>query len=75
MLKYNFIYGFQLYVTNRVIDQNTRKEVWAPIDHNTSDEARKKFRIDPLSELLKMYKEQAQVKTEEENGAQARKLQ
>jgi hypothetical protein len=48
--------GYQKYGTQRVNDELTGEEIWAPIDPNTSDKERKKYNVPPLSELLKKYK-------------------
>jgi hypothetical protein len=48
--------GYQKYGTQRVYDEKTNQEVWAPIDSNTTDTERKRYNIKPLKELLKEYK-------------------
>lgn len=48
--------GYQKYGTQRVLDEATEDEVWAPIDSKTTDEERAKYNVPPLTELLKKYK-------------------
>ena len=48
--------GYQKYGTQRVPDEVTGEEVWAPIDPKTTDEERTKYNVPPLSDLLKKYK-------------------
>lgn len=48
--------GYQKYGTQRVPDEVTEEEVWAPIDPKTTDEERAKYNVPPLTELLKKYK-------------------
>jgi hypothetical protein len=48
--------GYQKYGTQRVPDEATGEEVWAPIDPKTTDEERAKYNVPPLTELLKKYK-------------------
>ncbi|SRX76011.1 hypothetical protein [Aequorivita antarctica] len=47
--------GFQKYGTQRVIDDKTEKELWAPIDTSTTDEERAKYNVPALKDLLRMY--------------------
>jgi hypothetical protein len=54
----SFTSGVQRYGTNRVIDQETGEELLIPIDRSVLDEERKKYGVPPLSELLKMWREQ-----------------
>ena len=53
-----FTEGRQLYGTNRLVNQETGKEEWVPIDRNVSDSERAKYGVLPLAELLKRYPEQ-----------------
>jgi hypothetical protein len=55
----SFTEGYQKYGTNRVINQETGKEEWVPIDRKTPDSERAKYGVLPLAELLKRYPEQA----------------
>jgi len=55
----SFTEGYQKYGTNRLINQETGKEEWVPIDRKTSDSERAKYGVRPLAELLKQYPEQA----------------
>jgi hypothetical protein len=48
--------GYQKYGTQRVPDEVTGEEVWAPIDPKTTDEERAKYSVPPLRDLLKKYK-------------------
>ncbi len=48
--------GYQKFGTQRVPDEVTGEEVWAPIDTKTTDEERAKYSVPPLTELLKKYK-------------------
>ena len=50
--------GYQKYGTNRLINQETGKEEWVPIDRKTPDSERAKYGVLPLAELLKRYPEQ-----------------
>lgn len=50
--------GYQKYGTNRLIDQETGKEEWVPIDRKTPDSERARYGVLPLAELLKRYPEQ-----------------
>jgi len=59
----SFTEGYQKYGTQRLPNQETEKEEWVPIDRKTSDSERAKYRVPPLSELLKQYPEQAPRKT------------
>ncbi len=54
----SFTEGRQLYGTNRLMNQETGKEEWVPIDRNVSDSERAKYGVLPLAELLKRYPEQ-----------------
>ncbi len=47
--------GYQKYGTQRVIDERTNQEIWAPIDPHTTDDERTKYTVPPLKELLKQY--------------------
>jgi hypothetical protein len=58
----SFTVGTQKYGTNRVINQETGKEEWVPIDRQTPDSERAKYGVPPLAELLKQYPEQAPKK-------------
>jgi hypothetical protein len=58
----SFTAGYQKYGTNRIVNQETGKEEWAPIDRKTSDSERVKYGVRPLAELLKLYPEQAPKK-------------
>jgi hypothetical protein len=49
--------GYQKYGTDRVIDQETGKEEWVPIDRKTSDAERAKYGVAPLEQLLKKFPE------------------
>ena len=48
--------GYQKYGTQRVLDELTGEEVWAPINKETTDEERAKYNVPVLKELLKNYK-------------------
>lgn len=48
--------GYQKYGTQRVPDEVTGEEVWAPIDTKTTDEERAKYNVPSLKELLKKYR-------------------
>ncbi|HXL08884.1 MAG TPA: hypothetical protein VN966_01545 [Candidatus Bathyarchaeia archaeon] len=54
--------GYQKYGTNRMINQETGKEEWVPIDRKTPDSERAIYGVLPLAELLKRYPEQAPKK-------------
>jgi hypothetical protein len=54
----SFTEGYQKYGTNRVVNQETGKEEWVPIDRKTPDSERAKYGVIPLVELLKRYPEQ-----------------
>ena len=60
----SFTVGTQKYGTNRVINQETGKEEWVPIDRQTPDSERAKYGVPPLAELLKKYPEQAPKRKE-----------
>ena len=51
--------GIQKYGTNRVIDQESGKELLVPIDRSVGDEERKRLGVPPLEELLQRWPEQA----------------
>lgn len=55
--------GYQKYGTNRIINQETGKEEWVPIERKTPDSERAKYGVPPLAELLKRYPEQAPGRT------------
>jgi len=57
-----FTEGRQRYGTSRVNNQETGKEELVPIDRNTPDSERAKYRVRRLAELLKQYSEQAPKK-------------
>ena len=48
--------GYQKYGTQRIYDEKTEEEYWAPIDSNTTDEERAIYMVKPLKKLLKEYK-------------------
>ncbi len=48
--------GFQKYGTQRVFDEKTGDEVWAPIDKSTTDKERAFYGVPPLDSLLAKYK-------------------
>jgi hypothetical protein len=58
----SFTVSRQKYGTNRIINQDTGKEEWVPIDRDTTDIERAKYGVPPLAELLKQYPEQASRK-------------
>jgi hypothetical protein len=58
----SFTEGYQKYGTNRLINQETGKEEWVPIDRKTPDSERAKYGVRPLAELLKQFPEQAPKK-------------
>jgi hypothetical protein len=58
----SFTEGYQKYGTNRINNEETGKEEWAPIDRNTPDAERAKYGIAPLAELLKQFPERAAKK-------------
>lgn len=58
----SFTEGYQKYGTNRVVNQETGKEEWVPIDRKTPDSERAKYGIPPLAKLLKQYPEQSPKK-------------
>ena len=51
--------GYQKFGTQRVFDEKTNEEIWAPIDSATTDAEREKYGIKPLKELLKEHKMKA----------------
>jgi hypothetical protein len=59
----SFTAGYQKYGTNRVINQETGKEEFVPIDRKTPDSERAKYGVAPLEVLLKQFPEQAPKKT------------
>jgi hypothetical protein len=58
----SFTVGVQKYGTNRIINPETGKEEWVPIDRQTPDSERAKYGVPPLAELLKKYPEQQSKK-------------
>ena len=48
--------GFQKYGTQRVFDDQTDEELWAPIDPRTTDDERAKYNVPKLDSLLKKYR-------------------
>ena len=54
--------GYQLYGTNRLVNQETGKEELVPIDRKTTDAERAKYGVLPLAEMLKRYPEQSPQK-------------
>ena len=48
--------GYQKYGTQRVFEDKTGEEVWAPIDQSTSDQERALYNVPPLDSLLAKYK-------------------
>jgi len=48
--------GYQKFGTQRVFDETTGEEIWAPIDPKTTDEEREKFNVPKLSILLSKYR-------------------
>ena len=48
--------GHQKFGTQRVFNDTTKEEMWAPIDPKTTDEERARYNVPPLNELLKKYK-------------------
>ena len=56
--------GMQKFGTQRVLDDISKEEVWAPIDPQTTDAERTKYNVPPLNELLKKYKMKAFKKTQ-----------
>src|SRR5204862_6402323 len=49
---------FPLHDALPILNQETGKEEWVPIDRNVSDSERAKYGVLPLAELLKRYPEQ-----------------
>jgi hypothetical protein len=58
----SFTVGYQKYGTNRLTNQATGQEEWAPIDRKTTDAERAKYGVPPLAELLKQFPEQSTKK-------------
>lgn len=54
--------GYQKYGTQRLYDEKTDEEYWAPIDSTTTDEERAVYMVKPLKELLKEYKTEPSIK-------------
>lgn len=54
----SFTEGWQMYGTNRIIDQTTGDELLVPIDRTVSDEERARYGVPPLRELLDQWREQ-----------------
>lgn len=48
--------GYQKYVTQRVFEDKTGEEVWAPIDQSTTDQERALYNVPPLDSLLSKYR-------------------
>lgn len=48
--------GMQKYGTQRVIDDKTEEEIWAPIDSLTTDKEREIYGVPALDSLLRRYK-------------------
>lgn len=48
--------GYQKYGTQRVFEDKTGEEVWAPIDQSTTDQERALYNVPPLDSLLSKYK-------------------
>jgi|GEM_PF-445373 len=48
--------GYQKYGTQRVFEDKTGEEVWAPIDQSTTDQERALYNVPPLNSLLSKYK-------------------
>lgn len=48
--------GYQKYGTQRLFDEDTGNEVWAPIDPKTTDEEREKFNVPKLNDLLSQFR-------------------
>jgi hypothetical protein len=57
----SFTKGMQKYGTNRVINQETGKEEWVPIDRSTTDAERAKYGVPPLETLLRQFPEQGKA--------------
>jgi hypothetical protein len=57
-----FTEGYQKYGTNRLINQETGKEEWVPIDRKTPDSERAKYGVPPLAKLLTQFPEQTPQK-------------
>lgn len=55
----SFTAGYQWYGTNRLIDQETGKEVLVPVDRKITDAERAIYGIPPLEVLLRKYPEKA----------------
>lgn len=53
----SFTKGYQLYGTNRVIDQASGKEYLVPVDRKITDEERALYGVPALNELLKKWPE------------------
>lgn len=51
-----FTEGYQKYGTQRLIDDKTGEEVWAPIDPATTDTERKRYRVPALDSLKKRFR-------------------
>lgn len=51
-----FTKGYQKYGTQRIFDDKSGEELWAPIDENTTDAERAKYNIPPLDSLRLQYK-------------------
>lgn len=54
----SFTVGQQRYGTNRLIDQDTGREVLVPIDRSATDAERAIYGVEPLKQLLKRFSEQ-----------------
>ena len=48
--------GFQKYGTQRLIDDKTGEEMWAPIDPSTTDAERTKYQVPGIDSLKKKYR-------------------
>lgn len=48
--------GYQKYGTQRLIDDKTGEEVWAPIDPATTDSERKRYQVPTLDSLKKRFR-------------------
>jgi hypothetical protein len=58
----SFTKGYQKYGTNRVVNRETNKEEWVPIDRKTSDAERAEYGVPPLAVLLKQFPEKSREK-------------
>jgi len=61
----SFTKGYQMYGTNRFVNQKTGREELVPIDRKVPDSERAKYGVPPLRELLKEYPEQSSTEDPE----------